>query len=44
MVIAMVFGERKPGQAERDDWRETLARVTQASHTNDAQGVVEAST
>ncbi|VVE49028.1 Hemin transport protein HemS [Pandoraea eparura] len=44
MVIAMVFGERKPGQAERDDWRETLARVAQASHTNDAQGVVEAST
>ncbi|VVD60075.1 heme ABC transporter [Pandoraea iniqua] len=30
MVIAMFFGERKPGQAEREDWRETLARVAAA--------------
>ncbi|WP_087721903.1 hemin-degrading factor [Pandoraea sp. PE-S2T-3] len=30
MVIAMFFGERKPGQAEREDWRETLGRVAAA--------------
>ncbi|WP_084070934.1 ChuX/HutX family heme-like substrate-binding protein [Pandoraea vervacti] len=27
MVIAMFFGERKPGQAEREDWRAALQRV-----------------
>ncbi|MFJ2994995.1 hemin-degrading factor [Pandoraea sp. NPDC087047] len=37
MVIAMFFGARKPGQAEREDWRETLVRV------QGTQGVVEAS-
>ncbi|AJC20484.1 hemin-degrading factor [Pandoraea pulmonicola] len=31
MVIAMFFGERKPGQAEREDWRQTLKRVEEAS-------------
>lgn len=31
MVIAMFFGERKPGQAEREDWRETLGRVQEAA-------------
>ncbi|VVD91479.1 heme ABC transporter [Pandoraea morbifera] len=31
MVIAMFFGERKPGQPELDGWRETLARVAQAA-------------
>uniref|UniRef100_A0A0H3WYF7 Heme ABC transporter n=1 Tax=Pandoraea faecigallinarum TaxID=656179 RepID=A0A0H3WYF7_9BURK len=37
MVIAMFFGERKPGQAEREDWRAALVRV-EGSH-----GDVEAS-
>nr|WP_224788785.1 ChuX/HutX family heme-like substrate-binding protein [Pandoraea terrae] len=28
MVIAMFFGKRKPGVAEREDWREALARLS----------------
>ncbi|VVD86354.1 heme ABC transporter [Pandoraea communis] len=40
MVIAMFFGERKPGQAEREDWRETLVRVEGAAGS---QNVGEAS-
>ena len=40
MVIAMCFGERKPGQPEREDWRQTLVRV---AHATGAQDVTEAS-